>query len=456
MPISPMKRVVIACLCLVPCFVVSCSLQKKINTVAKKHVLDIPDLQTAHIGISIYEPASGKYWYNYQSNKYFVPASNTKIFTCYAGMKYLGDSLNGLLYTEDNNNLLIVPTGDPTLLHPDFKQQPVIRFLQQANKNISIINTGWKDQALGAGWSWDDYNAYYSAERSSLPVYGNTIKFVQTQTVEKLEEFSDKPQTTIYTVPDINWKLNFNSDTSSKVFSIERGRIENIYTVTEGKEKYKELEIPFATNGIQSALELLKDTIGKEVKIADQFKIHPAKGGIKFKIIYSQPTDSLFKPMMHRSDNFFAEQTLLMVSHTLLGEMNDAKITDSLLKTDLKDLPQKPNWADGSGLSRFNLFSPQDFIWILNKMKNEFTWKRISTIFPTGNEGTLTNYYTTDSSFIYAKTGSLSGVIAISGYLITQKNKTLIFSILINNHQTSGRNVRHAVEKFLQSIRDKY
>ncbi len=114
MPIFIMKRLVITCLSLVPCLLVSCSLQKKINTVAKEHVLDIPDLQTAHIGISIYEPASGKYWYNYQSNKYFVPASNTKIFTCYAGMKYLGDSLTGLLYTEDNNSLLIVPTGDPT------------------------------------------------------------------------------------------------------------------------------------------------------------------------------------------------------------------------------------------------------------------------------------------------------------------------------------------------------
>lgn len=452
MHISSMKRVLFACLYFVPCFLISCSLQKKISADAKEHVLDIPDLQTAHIGISIYEPASGKYWYNYQGSKYFVPASNTKIFTCYAGMKYLGDSLTGLMYAENNNDLLIVPTGDPTLLHPDFKQQPVIQFLQQANKNISIINTRWKEEALGAGWSWDDYNGYYSAERSSLPVYGNTIKFVQTQTIEKLDAFDDKPQTTIYTVPEINWKLNFNSDTSSKVFSVERSRSENIYTVTEGKEKYKEQEIPFVTSGIQSALELLKDTVGKEIKAVDQFKMQNAK----FKIIYSQPTDSLFKPMMHRSDNFFAEQTLLMVSNKLLGEMNDAKIIDSLLKTDLKELPQKPGWADGSGLSRFNLFTPQDFIWILNKMKNEFGWKRISTIFPTGNEGTLSNYYITDSSFIYAKTGSLSGVIAISGYLITQKNKTLIFSVLVNNHKTSARMIRQSVEHFLESIRNKY
>ena len=51
--------------------------------------------------------------------------------------------------------------------------------------------------------------------------------------------------------------------------------------------------------------------------------------------------------MMHRSDNFYAEQSLLMVSEKLLGTMNDRKIIDTLLKSDYKDLPQKPGWVDG-------------------------------------------------------------------------------------------------------------
>ena len=62
--------------------------------------------------------------------------------------------------------------------------------------------------------------------------------------------------------------------------------------------------------------------------------------------IKSQPTDSLFKPMMHFSDNFFAEQTLLMVSNEYLGYMSDEKIIEALLNADLKDAPQKPKWVD--------------------------------------------------------------------------------------------------------------
>ena len=429
----------------------SCSLQRKLNTAAEENILAVSDLQTAHIGICIYEPASNKYWYKYQSNKYFVPASNTKIFTCYAGMKYLDDSLTGISYTETENDLFIVPNGDPSLLHPDFKKQPVIDFLQHTNKNISIVSGNWRDKALGNGWSWDDYNDNYMAERSALPVYGNTIKFVQTESEGNALGLEKEPQISTYTLPDINWKIKFNTDTAHN-FSVQRDRNENLFTITQGKEKYKEQEVPFVTNGILSALELLKDTIGKEIKTEDPLKIQ----NLKFKTIRSQPADSIFKPMMHRSDNFFAEQTLLMVSNKMLGTMSDEKIIDTLLKTDLKDLPQKPNWADGSGLSRYNLFTPQDFVWILNKIKNEFDWQRIRSIFPTGNQGTLTNYYTTDSSFIYAKTGSLSGVVAISGYLTTRQNKNLIFSVLVNNHQTVGRNVRRAVEKFLQTLRDKY
>ncbi|MGO8056226.1 hypothetical protein, partial [Rhizobium leguminosarum] len=64
--------------------------------------------------------------------------------------------------------------------------------------------------------------------------------------------------------------------------------------------------------------------------------------------IYSQKTDSVLKPMMHRSDNFFAEQLLLMVANERFGVLNEDKIIDTLLKSDLKDLPQKPAWADGS------------------------------------------------------------------------------------------------------------
>jgi D-alanyl-D-alanine carboxypeptidase/D-alanyl-D-alanine-endopeptidase (penicillin-binding protein 4) len=173
-------------------------------------------------------------------------------------------------------------------------------------------------------------------------------------------------------------------------------------------------------------------------------------------VVYSQPTDAMLRPMMHRSDNFFAEQSLLMVSHALLGYMNDSRIIDTLLKTDFADLPQKPRWADGSGLSRYNLFTPQDLVAILNKMQQEFGMDRVKRLFPTGGQGTISSYYRADSTFIYGKTGTLSGVVAFSGFMYTKKGKLLIFSTLVNNHQASAVDIRRAVERFITHIRRNY
>jgi len=260
----------------------------------------------------------------------------------------------------------------------------------------------------------------------------------------------------LYTTPEVNWKVDFDT-ARSDIFFVQRDIAENSYKIKEGKKSPEEQEVPFVTNGVNSAIELLPDTIHKAIGLASPRMLEHLflnKGSIVY--IHSQPTDSLLKPMMHRSDNFFAEQSLLMVSNELLGVMNDEKVIDSLLKTDFKDLPQKPVWVDGSGLSRYNLFSPQDFVFIFNKMKNDFGMDRIKNIFATGNEGTLRNYYVPESGYIFAKTGTLSGVVSISGFLYTKKNKLLIFSVLVNNHNSSATKVRRAVEKLIEGIRNNY
>jgi len=435
-------------------FLASCSMQKQIGRLADENIFQDAALKSAHVGISVYDPAAGHYLYNKQADKYFVPASNTKLFSLYAGLKYLGDSLIGIRYVETDTAVFIFPSGDPTLLHPDFSRQPVVDFLKSTKKPIYLVDTNWKEQPLGAGWAWDDYNDDYSAERSSIPVYGNLIKWIQENQKKPDQQKDFPPSPVVYSIPDINWKVTFTTGKGQKNFFVQRHIGENIFEITEGNEDHKEQDVPFVTNGVASAIELLKDTTGKEISVishlrGDHLLFHPV-------VIHSQLLDSLFTPMMHKSDNFFAEQTLLMVSNEKLGVMNDRRIIDTLLKNDLNNLPQRPAWVDGSGLSRYNLFTPQDFVWLLNTMKVEFGMNRMKTILPTGGKGTLGSYYKQDSGYIYAKTGSLSGVICLSGYLYTTKNRLLIFSVLVNNHNAGSSSIRKAVAKFIEALRRKY
>ena len=438
----------------------SCTTQKGAQKQpSHQHVELDSSLSSAHVGISVYDITDKKFLYNYQEANFFLPASNTKLFSLYEGLKWLGDSLPTAHYLQTDTAFYLLPTGDPTLLHPDFEWQPLISLLQKIKKNIYILDANWDDQPWGSGWSWDDYNDDYMPERNALPVYGNFIRWVQE--MQHTGEPGARASASIYSVPEVNWKVRFSPDTSSRRFHVQRKINENVFEVTEGVEEQRVQDVPFITHGLESAVELLKDTVSENIYQLDKYRSAQLlasfkKRGLSLAFLHSQPVDSLFRPMMYRSDNFFAEQTLLMVSNQKLGIMNDQMIIDTLLKTDLKNLPQKPNWADGSGLSRYNLFTPLDFVWLLDTMQFEFGLDRMKRLLPTGGTGTLRNYYKQDSGYIFAKTGSLSDVLALSGYIISKKNHLLVFSVLVNNHLGPSYLVRRAVESFLHGIRSQY
>jgi D-alanyl-D-alanine carboxypeptidase/D-alanyl-D-alanine-endopeptidase (penicillin-binding protein 4) len=423
----------------------SCSVSKQISKVAKKEILNQPELISAHIGISVYNPSSNKYLYDYNGDKYFIPASNTKIITCYAAMKYLGDTLVGMRYKRCGDTLYVIPAGDPTFLHKDFNFQPVLNFLRPLDTTsiIELSDNNFQEAPWGFGWSWDDYAEDYMAERSAMPIYGNVVEFAG-----NVNRWNFFPSGIDGNVIDSGGKSN------SYLTKVTRDLAVNKFTLYFNGAIEKKIDVPFYTNKGETNLLLLQQICKARIsRNTDSFNYESKNG---FNILHSQPTDSLLKIMMHRSDNFFAEQSLLMVSNELLGVMNDEKIIDTLLKTDFKNMRQKPNWVDGSGLSRYNLFTPNDFVFILSKMRNEFSWNRITTIFATGGTGTLGNTYKNLTGKIYAKTGTLSNNAASSGYIITSKGKLLIFSVLIGNHLSTGSTIRNRIAKFLETIIKRY
>jgi len=418
----------------------SCKTLGQITQQQSSTFLNDSVVATGHLGISIYEPATGKYLYNYNADKNFIPSSNVKLFSLYAGMKYLKDSLVGLRYVENDTSVFIYPSGDPTLLHVDFKSQPVINFLSAKPKHI-FIDDAFKSKAYGSGWAWSDYQDYYMAERSALPVYGNTVAFMLNK--NRFE-----------TVPPASSSFTFlqNFADSNKETTVQRNFFSNSFTTVQDNKSNETVFTPFITSSTLSA-KLLADTVHKKIDVLGMNAMPDVKSK-NIKIFYSRPVDSLFKPMMFNSDNFFAEQTLLMVSYEKLGYMSDEEIIDTLLKNDLKDIPTKPRWVDGCGLSRYNLFSPKNFIYILDKLQKEFGLDRMKRILPTAGQGTLRGYYEDAAGFIYAKTGSMSNNVSLSGYLYTKQNKLLLFSVMINNYTGSGQAGRKAIEHFIQDVRN--
>lgn len=64
----------------------SCSITHSIQKNASSNLITTPCLQHAYVGICLYDPARNKYIYAHDADKYFTPASNTKLYTFFTGL----------------------------------------------------------------------------------------------------------------------------------------------------------------------------------------------------------------------------------------------------------------------------------------------------------------------------------------------------------------------------------
>jgi len=196
---------------------------------------------------------------------------------------------------------------------------------------------------------------------------------------------------------------------------------------------------------------LLSDTLHKRIEVIENF--HPKS----FQTLYQATADTLYRRLMQQSDNFIAEQLMLMCADKLFDTLNTAKAITYAKEHLFNDLPDELLWRDGSGLSRYNLFTPLSIVKILYKLHTEIPENRLFSIFPAGGvSGTIKAWYGNADPYIFAKTGTLANRHCLSGYLKTNGGKTLIFSFMHNNY-TSGSNVyKKEMEKVLKWISENY
>jgi D-alanyl-D-alanine carboxypeptidase/D-alanyl-D-alanine-endopeptidase (penicillin-binding protein 4) len=294
---------------------------------AQKTLLNSEGVKGAHVGIAIYNDSKEQWLSKYQSDHYFTPASNVKILATYLGLQFLGDSLPGWKMAENADTLFLMPLGDPSFMHPEFKYQPVVDIIKNTNKQVVIVgNNQDQFEIFGSGWSWADYAEDYQPERSRMPIYGNVVHFYQSN--KKLEAI--KPFYFFKDIVDLG---------KAEEKNWSRSRTGNRFFTTNENNKSKYFQVPFSQEDMPmvKALELLNDTLGKKISFQKQSTL-PATS---YKTIKTVPTDSLLKIMMLRSDNFYADQIVLMASEQLFGKMDDAALLDSTKKLFFADLPQK-------------------------------------------------------------------------------------------------------------------
>ncbi len=408
-------------------FIGSCSSTKKLG----KEFTKKSKTNNYFRGLVVYSPETDKELININGNKYFTPASNTKLFTFYTAYRTFNDSVIGIKYNLKQDSLIIKGTADPSFLY-GFEENKTLDFLKSKEQNVYLIDENIAESVYGSGWSWDDYAYYYMPEKNIFPIYGNLISL-------------SKRENEISAMPSF-----FNKDIVILDNSSDRRAIHENKFYIHSNEAIDNRQIPFKTSS-QLVADLLSDEIGKKVVLI------PSKKHYKFKEFQSVKYDSLYKQMLVISDNFIAEQIMLQVGYQVDSAYSVAKAIDYSLSNYLQDIPQKPRWVDGSGLSRYNLFTPESLVYLLTKMHGEIPTEKLFSYFPVGGDsGTLKNYYKNEKPYIFAKSGTLSNNYNLSGYLITKKGTLLIFSYM-NNHYKGGSSERKKeMEDLFKIIYKKY
>ena len=402
-------------------------------------ILDKSSIFSSHFtGFSLFDISRNEFVVDYNARKNFTPASNVKVLTLYAALRSFGNRLPGMLYRETNDTLFLRPIGDPTLLNQYFSNQPVIARIKLTGKPVAVEWPKKNLDRFGIGWMWDDYAYGFQPELSWMPIYGNVVRFEYNKTTLKATPglFDD--------LVEISWGTG------------ERNTVRRSanYNYFDAKIRFRnwafEKNVPFKYSQALTT-KLLSDATQVPVTIIPERKL-------KMDTLYSQPMDAVLRRLMQESDNFIAEQLLIMAAWKN-GFDNTEAFREYMIANWLSGM--EPIWMDGSGISRYNLIKPADEVLLLRKIYNEFGWDLIDDLFAKGGiSGTLKGWYPSKSNpreaYIIAKTGTLSNNYTLSGFLKTKSGKLLIFSFMNNNYTRKTDTIKGAMQQFLEKIRDSY
>jgi serine-type D-Ala-D-Ala carboxypeptidase/endopeptidase (penicillin-binding protein 4) len=351
----------------------------------------------------------------------------------------LGDSVPALEYVQRNDSLIFWGTGDPSFLYKEvFHDSTVYDFLSGTQAQVFFSPANFQTTRFGEGWAWDDYNSGYSPERSPFPIYGNIVSVIADQQILRI-------------TPGY-FSLSFKAGEARKTTEVTREEGTNSFVVHPAgqMQDVREINVPFRVDSA-TLYSLLSDTLKRHVGAVDM----PLPS--QTNVLFSIHLDSLYSVMMQESDNFIAEQLLMMCANVLSDSLKPEIAIDFMKQSYLKDLPDEPVWVDGSGLSRYNLFTPRSIVKLWQKISEVVPQERLFSLLATGGvKGTIRNWYQAEKPYIFGKTGSLSNNHCLSGFLVTRKGKVLIFSFMNSNFTESGNSIRRNMQGILENIHEHY
>ncbi|MEH2063954.1 MAG: D-alanyl-D-alanine carboxypeptidase/D-alanyl-D-alanine-endopeptidase [Nostoc sp.] len=425
-------------------------------------VINRPLFSRGRWGILVQPLSTGQTLYSRDAQKYFTPASNLKLLTTAAALQQLGANfrIRTSIYQNGNGVLRVVGRGDPSL--NDTQLQKLAQQLKQ--KGITQIRQLIADDSYIQGdivnptWQWEDVQSDDGAPVSSFILNQNIFSFkLVPQAVGKSLQvlWVDAGEAKQWRIINQSATVAQNQPTYVNVTrELSETGLKIQGQLTTNSEPYL-INLPvvdpsyYFLRRFRSALATEKITLGQTLVV---------NGGVnqeEVAFVESPPLSELLMETLQNSNNLYAEALLraLAVKKTRVKNQTSADVGLEVVKASLTKLGVDPaNYilVDGSGLSRRNLVTPEAFVQTLRAMAKTPTAYIYRASLPVAaKSGTLKNRFqdTPAEGIVQAKTGTLTGVVSLSGYMNAPKYEPLVFSIIVNQSDQSATVVRQAIDE---------
>lgn len=424
----------------------STDIDKMINTVSP----------AMNIGIEVFDLTTGTTLYRRNAERTFIPASNMKLFSDAAALLALGPTYrfktqlstsarqltDGVLQGSLHLNL----NGDPSFDQAKLNQ--LLMSLKQwsvhtITGNIYIDSSHAGVSPYPPGWVAEDFKHSYGAPIAPLVLDTNRL----TVTINPGSQY-DKPA--IIETSDTSNSIQINNHVVTKPADSQcsvgitvdtNNQLTAQGCVAMGQWAVQQIvpirnPLLYAQNLIKQQLEQMNIRFSGEILLGNT-----PPGALLLATTMSEPLSQLMADTLKPSDNLYADSLYLHTARLLQGSPVNWDTAQPVIKNFIQNqlgIPlQQAAFVDGSGLSRHDLLTPQQTVTLLRFLYTKFplAYEYIAALPISGQDGTLQKRFTKPNQrgLIRAKTGTMKGVVSLSGYLYTANAHVLAFSIFINH-----------------------
>ena len=438
-------------------------------------------LNRAMIGIEIFDRSTGRSRYSHNADTHFVPASNMKLVVTAVAMGLLGPDYryqtslfaSGVAGDSAVTTLVIKGSGDPTWSTRFHSSDTFV--LDRLADSLYAAGVRRVDTLLGdlsylgpsgVHWTWmiGDLPETFATAVSAIAIGEGTVQLM----VRAGARVGDTAQVSVLGPSDVFLTVSaMRTDTASAAQSTSvdyeqwPGKLRLTGRIGLNAASIVRIAAPdvarFALASLRASLEARGIRVGATEMTYDSTRT--ASLGAQRAVVTwtSPPLTDIIAGILLPSQNWIAEQLLrtLGARHGRSGAWPDAVQVERRYLIDVARLDSTAfHLTDASGLSTQNLFTPRAFVQLLEHT-HALPWGaayRAALPAPMLGGSTLSNRFQGLEGRLYAKTGSMTHVSTLSGFVQNAAGRELTFSILVNASGLSQAEVRRGMDALLNAL----